>query len=97
MTFEELLKDEKVLGEIIEKVNNEEEFIDEIKKYGVETSIEEIQSFLEKVPLSEDELEQVNGGAYGIGIIPFPKTSKQKKKLLLLFSTLKQNTDDKKL
>ncbi len=93
MTFEELLKDEKVLSEIIEKSNNEKEFIEEINKHGVEMSTEEIQAFLEKVPLSEDELEHVNGGAYGIGIIPFPKTAQQKKKLLLLFSTLTQNKD----
>ncbi len=71
MTFLELLKDETLSEELLESIDNADlendeecvEFIaNEVKKHGVEVTKEEIQAFLEKQPLSDDELDQVSGG-----------------------------------
>lgn len=72
MTFLEFLKDETLSEELLESLDNadledEDECISfiakEVKKHGVEVTKEEVQSFLDKQPLSDDELDQVSGGA----------------------------------
>ncbi len=76
MTLLELLKDEKVNKEFIEALKaadlkDEDECIAlltaEAKKHGVEVSADEIKNFLAKVPLSEDELDNVSGGSLILG------------------------------
>lgn len=71
MTLLELLKDEKVNKEFIEALNaadlkDEDGCIalltSEAKKHGVEVSEDEIKDFLAKVPLSDDELDNISGG-----------------------------------
>ncbi len=97
MTFEELLKDEKKNEELVEKVvsskaKDDAEFLsvlaEEVKKYGVEASSEELKAFLEKVPLSDEELDQVNGG-YWLKIASTEKSP-------LLLALLKVSTKSKK-
>lgn len=72
MKFLELLEDEALANELLESLDDadlesEEECIEfisnEVKKHGVKVTEEEIQSFLDKQPLSDDELDQVSGGA----------------------------------
>lgn len=71
MTLVELLKDEKVNKEIIDALKgadlkDEEGCItlitSEAKKHGVEVSADEVKDFLAKVPLSDEELDNVSGG-----------------------------------
>ncbi len=103
MTFEELLKDEKKSEELVEKVissktKDDAEFLailtDEVKKYGVEASAEELRSFLEKVPLTEEELDHVNGGYWfkissdetsplAFALLKVHKKSKKKNKIVI--------------
>lgn len=71
MTLLELLKDEKVNKEFVEALKaadlkDEDGCIAlltaEAKKHGVEVSADEIKDFLAKIPLSDDELDDVSGG-----------------------------------
>ncbi len=71
MALEELLKDEKVNSEIIEALKaadlKDDEgcialLVSEAKKHGAEVSEDEAKAFLAKVPLSEEELDNVSGG-----------------------------------
>lgn len=99
MTFEELLNDEKKSEELVEKVvsskaKDDAEFLailtDEVKKYGVEASAEELRSFLEKAPLTEEELDQVNGGYW------FKMSSNEKSPLALaLLKVYKKSKKEK--
>lgn len=82
MTLQDLLQDKKASEEILEKVKgakDDEEvnfiLLQEIDKLGIKTNKEEIESLFEKLPLSEKDLEEINGGAYGIDIHPvkFPQ------------------------
>lgn len=72
MTFLEFLEDETLSNELLENMENadlesEEECVEfvmnAVKKHGVEVTEDEIQSFLDKQPLSDEELDQVSGGA----------------------------------
>ncbi len=76
MTLLELLKDEKVNKEFIEALKasdlkDEDGCIAlltaEAKKHGVEVNADEIKDFLAKVPLSDDELDNVSGGYLLLG------------------------------
>lgn len=71
MTLNEALHNNEI-AEKIEEANNMEDILAALKKYGIETTEEELMNAIseENGELSDDQLEDVAGGL--INILPFP-------------------------
>lgn len=76
MTLNEALHNNEI-AEKIEEANNMEDILAALKKYGIETTEEELMNAIseENGELSDDQLEDVAGGLINIGLLlPTPTT-----------------------